>query len=104
MPKVVVTAQVEEPVRWEEGFRTHGELFRSYTVDTPLTFGITEGNEVAICLEPADLDTFRAGMVWSPPIAVIETAPIWHGSSLPAGFVQPEHGSGEEGSCSQRSG
>ena len=62
MPKVVVTAQVEEPVRWEEGFRTHGELFRSYTVDTPVTFGITEGNEVAICLEPADLDAFTAGM------------------------------------------
>ncbi len=28
MPKVIVTAQVEDPVKWEEGFRTHGELLR----------------------------------------------------------------------------
>ena len=62
MPKVVITAQVEDPVRWEEGLRTHGDLFRSYTVDTPVTFGITEGNEVAVYLEPDDLDAFTAGM------------------------------------------
>ena len=31
MPKVVITAQVEDAVKWEEGFRTHGELFRSQT-------------------------------------------------------------------------
>ena len=27
MPNVVVTAQVEDSVKWEAGFRTHGELF-----------------------------------------------------------------------------
>ncbi len=62
MPKVIVTAQVEDPVRWEEGFRTHGDLFRSYTVNTVITFGTTEGNEVAVCFDPDDLDTFMAGM------------------------------------------
>ena len=34
MPKVVVT-EVEELVKWEEGFRTHGDLFRSQTVSGP---------------------------------------------------------------------
>ena len=37
MPKVVVTAQVENVVKWEAGFRTHGDLFRNaYTVTTPV--------------------------------------------------------------------
>ncbi len=36
MPRVVVTAQVEELVKWEEGFRTHGDLFRSQTVSGPI--------------------------------------------------------------------
>ncbi len=62
MPKVIVTAQVEDAVKWEAGFRTHGDLFRSQTVTTAVGFGIREGNEVAVCVEPANLDTFLAGL------------------------------------------
>ena len=52
MPKVVITAQVEDPVKWEAGFRTHGELFRNnYTVTTPIGIAIS-GNEVAVCFGP----------------------------------------------------
>jgi hypothetical protein len=58
MPKVVVTAQIEDPVKWEEGFRTHGELFRRQTVSKPIEFSILEGNRVACCFEPEDLDTY----------------------------------------------
>jgi hypothetical protein len=29
MPRVIITAQVEDAANWEQGFRTHGELFRS---------------------------------------------------------------------------
>ena len=58
MPKIIVTAQVEDVVKWEEGFRTHGDLFRSQTVTKPIDLGIGEGNEVAVCLEPDDLDAF----------------------------------------------
>ena len=43
---------------WEEGFRTHGDLFRSQTVTKSINFATIEGNEVAICIEPDDLDTF----------------------------------------------
>ena len=55
MAKVVVTAQCKDPVKWEQGFRTHGDLFRSQTVTRPISYGIGEGNQVAVCLEPDDL-------------------------------------------------
>ena len=62
MPKVIITAQVKDPVKWEEGFRTHGDHFRSQTVTTPISFGRIEGNQVAVCLEPNDLAVFMAVM------------------------------------------
>ena len=58
MPKVIITAQVQDSVKWEAGFRTHGDLFRSYTVSAPIHFSV-DGNEVAICMEPENLDTFK---------------------------------------------
>ena len=58
MSKVIITAQVEDAAKWEEGFRTHGELFRSQTISEPIQFSITDENEVAICFEPEDLDKY----------------------------------------------
>lgn len=58
MPKVVITAQVEDSVKWENGFRTHANLFKSQTVSKPINFTTIEGNLVAICAEPDDLATF----------------------------------------------
>ena len=58
MAKIVVTAQVEDAVKWEERFRTHGDLFRSQTVLTPISFAVTGENEVAIYSEAEDLDTY----------------------------------------------
>ncbi len=68
MPKVVVTAQVEDPAKWEEGFRTHGDLFRSQTTTKPINFATIEGNEVAVLLEPDDLKTFM-DIMDSPAVA-----------------------------------
>jgi hypothetical protein len=62
MPKVVVTAQVEDVAKWEQGFRTHRDLFRSESVSKPIDLGATDGNYVAVCIEPDDLDTFMKGM------------------------------------------
>ena len=62
MPKVVIVAQVEDPVKWEAGFRTHGDLFRSQTVTKPVNFGTIEGNQVAVCMEPDDLAIFMTLM------------------------------------------
>ena len=58
MPRVVVTAQVEDLVKWEEGFRTHGDLFRSQTVSGPIGIATNEDNEVAGCFDASDLDGF----------------------------------------------
>jgi hypothetical protein len=61
MPKVIITTQVQDPVKWEAGFRTHGDLFRTYTIRAPIHFAIA-GNEVTVCLEPENLDTFKRAM------------------------------------------
>ena len=58
MPKVVVVAEVEDPIRWEQSFRTHGDLFRSQTVTTPVGIAVQEDNTVVCCFEPTNLDTF----------------------------------------------
>jgi len=58
---VIVTAQVQDPVKWEAGFRTHADLFRIYTLRSPIHFTMA-GNEIAICFEPENLDTFRRTM------------------------------------------
>ncbi len=61
MPKVLITAQVQDGLRWEAGFRTHGELFRSYSLRAPIQFMVS-GNEVAICMEPENMDAFGRNM------------------------------------------
>jgi hypothetical protein len=61
MAKVIITSQVNDPVKWEAGFRTHGDLFRSYSIRVPVNFAVS-GNEVAICFEPENLDTFKRGV------------------------------------------
>ncbi len=58
MAKVIITAEVEDVAKWEEGFRTHADLFRSQTI-TKMVFGIGEGNEVALYSEIENLDTWR---------------------------------------------
>ena len=58
MPKLVVTAQVEDVAKWETGFRTHGDLFRSQGITT-MNFGVGEGNEVALYQEVDDLAKWR---------------------------------------------
>ena len=65
MPKVVVVAQVEDSVEWEEGFRTHGDLFRSQTITKPIIFGTLGGNQAAVCFEPDDLALFMKAMASS---------------------------------------
>jgi ABC-type antimicrobial peptide transport system ATPase subunit len=62
MPKVIVVGQVEDLAKWEAGFRTHGDLFRSQTVVKPIEFTVSEGNTVAICFEPKDLAMYMKGL------------------------------------------
>ncbi len=68
MPKVVITAEVEDLVKWEKGFRTHGNIFKSQTVTKPIDFATIAGNQVAVCAEADDLATFMKIMN-SPVVA-----------------------------------
>lgn len=62
MAKVVVIGEVEDTAVWEKNFRTHVDLFRSFTVNKPVHYAIGEGNRVAVLLEPQDLNAFMKGM------------------------------------------
>jgi uncharacterized protein (TIGR02246 family) len=55
--RVVVTAQVEDSAKWEEGFRTHGELLKGMS-QTVSYFTATDDNEIAVYSEPADLEKY----------------------------------------------
>ena len=57
MAKVIATIQVEDGSKWEEGFKTHGDLFRSQTISKPIAFSVN-GNDVTILFEPDDLETY----------------------------------------------
>jgi len=57
MARVMMTAQVENSAKWEKGFRTHGELFRSLGSNV-MYFTTTEKNEVAVYGETPDLSKF----------------------------------------------
>lgn len=61
MPKAIVTAQVEDPVKWEAGFRTHGDLFRSMKVRGAMHYAI-QGNEISVFADTEDLNAFMQVM------------------------------------------
>ncbi len=57
MARVIVTAQVQDPVKWEAGFRTHGDLFRSMKVRDAMHHAIT-GNQISVFADTDNLDAF----------------------------------------------
>jgi len=58
MTKVLMTAEVEDLVTWEKGFRSHGDLFRRQTVTKPIGIATNEGNEVGLLFEVENLETY----------------------------------------------
>ncbi len=59
---VVVAARVNDAVRWEEGFRTHADLFKSYSTQSPVRFTVTKANEAAVLFSVTDMEKFQAAM------------------------------------------
>ena len=70
MSKIVVTAQVEDAVKWEEGYRAHAPMIRDFLgVSKPVHFTTNEEtNEICITVEPDDLEKYLE-LVQSPEIA-----------------------------------
>jgi hypothetical protein len=54
MPKILLTAQVQDGARWEKSFRTHGELLKSMS-STIIHYTVTKGNEVGMYAEVNDV-------------------------------------------------
>ena len=58
MPRIVITAQVQDYERWERGFRTHGDLFRSALGSGANHYGTAGENMVAVYTEVDDLSKY----------------------------------------------
>lgn len=56
--RVVVTAEVADTAKWEEGFRTHGDLFRSMSLSESHYAMIDDSNRIAVYTEPDSLEQF----------------------------------------------
>ena len=56
MPKIIVTAGVEDLGKWEEGFRTDGEHFRSMGVTALIGIATNNTNDVAVCVDARVLE------------------------------------------------
>ena len=61
MAKLLITAEVNDLAKWEKGFRSHDELFKSYGMKGPALYGTNENNEVAVVVAVDD------------PVAIMET-------------------------------
>ena len=57
MAKIIITAKVEDAAKWEEGFRTHGDLLRSMT-STVSYFTISADNDLTIYADVDDVDKY----------------------------------------------
>ncbi len=57
MAKIIITAQVEDAAKWEEGYRTHGDLLKSMTAEVSF-FTISKDNEVTLYAEVGDVDKY----------------------------------------------
>jgi hypothetical protein len=58
MPRVVVTAEVENLEKWEQGFRTHGDLFRQMGISR-MEFATGPGNRIVVSGDTVNLAAYR---------------------------------------------
>jgi uncharacterized protein (TIGR02246 family) len=52
---VIVTARVNDAATWEEGFRSHADLFKSQTAQSPVRYTVSKANEIAVMFNVTDL-------------------------------------------------
>lgn len=77
MTKIVVTAKCKDQAKWEAGFRSHAELFKTaYGVSRPISYGMGDDNYVGTCFEIDDLAKARSAL------ASAETAEAMEGDGL----------------------
>ncbi len=72
MARVLMTAQVQDGAKWEASFRTHADIFKTYGLLAPVQFTVS-GNEVALCVEPADAQKFLQTMSEPQTVEAMKT-------------------------------
>ena len=77
MARVTVIAKCKDQAKWETGFRSHADFFRSaYGISKPISYGMGEDNYVGACFETSDLAKVMSA------IALPETAEAMENDGL----------------------
>jgi hypothetical protein len=77
MSKILVTAKCKDQAKWEAGFRSHADFFRTeYGISKPIDYGLGEDNYVGTCFETGDVAKFLSA------IALPETAEAMESDGL----------------------
>jgi uncharacterized protein (TIGR02246 family) len=58
--RIVVTAEVADAAKWEQGFRTHGDLFRSMSLSESFYAVNADSKRIAVYTEPENMEQFMA--------------------------------------------
>jgi hypothetical protein len=61
MPRIILTAQVEDAQKWLKHFPTHGDLFRELGA-TVIHYAATDHNEVALYEEVNNVESYLEHM------------------------------------------
>ncbi|MGW8369826.1 MAG: hypothetical protein ACWGPN_14260 [Gammaproteobacteria bacterium] len=59
MPKIILTADVEDGASWERSYRTHADLFRSAGIDA-VHYTVGKDNHVVMCTDVDDVSAYMA--------------------------------------------
>jgi len=63
MAMIAVIAKCKDQAKWEAGFRTHSEFFRTaYGISKPVNYGMGDDNYVGACFETADVARFMSAV------------------------------------------
>ena len=77
MAKILVIAKCKDQSKWEAGFRSHAEFFKTaYGIEKPVSYGMAEDNYVGTYFETSDVPKFMSA------IALPETAEAMEGDGL----------------------
>ena len=72
MPRIVLTAEVENTKDWEQKFRTHRDLFREMGHASVYEYGIGENNEVVVTVDVGDAAAFLTSLESAENVAAME--------------------------------
>jgi hypothetical protein len=70
MPRIVLTATVDDPVEWEKRYLSHGEVFRKVWPEPmpDVHYTVTDERVIAMCMDVNDVEGYFE-MLGSPEIA-----------------------------------